>query len=137
MNGHTDVVMGAVMLNDEELYKRMKFLQNSVGAVPSPFDCYLVGRGLKTLALRMKEHAKNGLAVAQALEKNPRVTKVIYPGLESHPQYELFKRQMKGFGGMISLYLKGGLEETKTFLQELKVPYQFSNFPKTNITLDF
>lgn len=109
------------MLNDEELFKRMKFLQNALGAIPSPFDSFLVGRGLKTLALRMREHSANGLTVARALEKNPRVEKVIYPGLESHPQHELYKRQMKGFGGMISLYIKGGLDEAFIFLKNLKV----------------
>lgn len=121
MNGHTDVVMGAIMLNDDDLATRMRYLQNALGTIPSPFDCYMVGRGLKTLAVRMKEHSANGLAVARALEKNPRVEKVIYPGLESHPQYELFKRQMKGFGGMISIYIKGGLEEANIFLKSLKL----------------
>lgn len=109
------------MLNDDELYKRLKFLQNSVGAIPGPFDSFLVGRGLKTLALRMKEHAVNGLAVAKALEKNPRIEKVIFPGLESHPQHDLYKKQMKGFGGMMSIYIKGGLTEANNFLKELKV----------------
>lgn len=121
MNGHTDVVMGAVMINDEELGKRMRFLQNALGAIPSPFDSYMVGRGLKTLAVRMKEHMANGLAVARSLEKNPRIEKVIYPGLESHPQHELYKRQMKGFGGMISIYIKGGKDEAITFLKALKL----------------
>ena len=87
---------GAIMLNDEELYKRISFLQNSIGAVPSPFDCFLVNRGLKTLALRMREHQANGIKVAIALVSNPRIERVIYPGLESHPQHELYKRQMKG-----------------------------------------
>lgn len=109
------------MLNDEELGKRMRFLQNALGAIPSPFDSYMVGRGLKTLAVRMKEHMANGLAVARSLEKNPRIEKVIYPGLESHPQHELYKRQMKGFGGMISIYIKGGKDEAITFLKALKV----------------
>ncbi len=121
MNGHTDSVMGAIMLNDEELYKRMKYLQNAVGAVPSPFDCYMVNRGLKTLALRMKQHMENGLKVARALVQNPRIEKLIYPGLESHPQHELYKRQMKGFGGMISIWIKGDLETTVKFLKSLKV----------------
>jgi cystathionine gamma-lyase len=81
MNGHTDVIMGAVMINNEDLYKRVLFLQNSIGAIPSPFDCYLVNRGLKTLSIRMQRHEENGLKLAQALEKNPRVKKVIYPGI--------------------------------------------------------
>ena len=109
------------MLNDDKLYERLKYMQNALGAVPSPFDSFLVGRGLKTLAVRMKEHATNGITLARALEKNPRIEKVLYPGLESHPQHDLYKRQMKGFGGMISIYIKGGLEESKTFLKSLKV----------------
>lgn len=107
------------MLNDDDLYKRMRFIQNFAGAVPSPFDCYLVGRGLKTLALRMKEHAQNALAVAKALEVNPRIEKVIYPGLNSHPQHKLYKKQMKGFGGMMGVYVKG--ENINKFLESLKV----------------
>jgi cystathionine gamma-lyase len=121
MNGHSDVVMGAIMTNNENLFTRLKFLQNALGIVPSPFDCSLVNRSLKTLSIRMKEHMANGLRVAQALEKNTRIEKIIYPGLESHPQHELYKRQMKGFGGMISIYVKGGLLETSTFLKELKI----------------
>lgn len=121
MNGHSDVVMGAIMLNDEELYTRMKYLQNACGAVPSPFDCYLANRGLKTLALRMRQHQENGLKIAKALVNNPRIEKVIYPGLESHPQHELYKKQMKGFGGMISVYIKGGIEESFVFLKSLNV----------------
>ena len=129
MNGHTDSVMGAIMLNNEEIYKRMKYLQNAVGAVPSPFDCYMVNRGLKTLALRMRQHMDNGMKLARALESNPRIEKLIYPGLESHPQHELYKRQMKGFGGMISIYIKGDLNTTTTFLKELKVHNKlFINF---------
>lgn len=121
MNGHSDVVMGAIMLNDEELFQRMKYLQNAVGAVPSPFDCFLVNRGLKTLAARMKQHMENGLRVAQYLSSNERILKVLYPGLESHPQHDLYKKQMKGFGGMISVYLKGGVEEATVFMKSLKL----------------
>lgn len=109
------------MLNDEELHKKMLFLQNSCGAVPSPFDCFLVNRGLKTLAIRMREHQANGMKVAKSLLTNPRVTKVIYPGLETHPQYELYQRQMKGFGGMIAFYIKGDLEAASTFMKSLKI----------------
>jgi cystathionine beta-lyase/cystathionine gamma-synthase len=87
MNGHTDVVMGAIMLNDEELYKRLKYLQNAVGAVPSPFDCFLVNRGIKTLAIRMRQHMENGMKVARTLEQNPRISKVIYPGYSSYSSY--------------------------------------------------
>jgi len=121
MNGHTDVVMGAAILNNDELAERLRFLQNAIGAVPSPFDCYLLNRGLKTLALRMEAHMKSGLLVARWLEANPRVAKVIHPGLESHPQHELAKRQMRGFSGMITFFIKGGLSEASTFLSSLKV----------------
>jgi cystathionine gamma-lyase len=120
MNGHSDVVMGAIMLNDDELYEKMKYLQNACGAIPSPFDCYLVNRGLKTLHVRMREHQSNGMKVAQWLSTNPRIEKVLYPGLESHPQHELYKRQMKGFGGMISVYLKGDLCQTLDFFKHLQ-----------------
>lgn len=121
MNGHSDVIMGAIMINDDEIYKRMAFLQNSCGSVPSPFDCFLVNRGLKTLGIRMREHMANGLKIAKSLSSNPRVTKVIYPGLESHPQHALYKEQMKGFGGMIAFYLKGDLEAATTFMKSLKI----------------
>lgn len=121
MNGHSDVIMGAIMLNDDEIYKKMVFLQNSCGAIPSPFDCYLVNRGLKTLAIRMREHQANGMKVAKSLIANPRISKVIYPGLESHPQYELYQRQMKGFGGMIAFYINGDLEAASTFMKSLKI----------------
>ncbi len=109
------------MLNDNDLHEKMKYLQNAIGAIPSPFDCYMVNRGLKTLPLRMRQHMLNGMKVAKSLNENPRIEKVIYPGLESHPQHELYKKQMKGFGGMISVYLKGGLDETNIFLKSLNV----------------
>lgn len=121
MNGHSDVIMGAIMLNDDELYKRMNFLQNSCGAVPSPFDCFLVNRGLKTLGLRMREHQQNGLKIATALSSHPKIEKVIYPGLQSHPQHELYKKQMKGFGGMIAFYIKGDLAAASLFMKSLKL----------------
>ncbi|MEP7190203.1 MAG: cystathionine gamma-synthase [Roseiflexaceae bacterium] len=108
MGGHSDVVGGALVLKDPELYERLKFLQNAAGAVPGPFDSWLVLRGLKTLAVRMRAHCENGLAVARFLEQHAAVEQVIYPGLPSHPQYELAQRQMRGFGGMVSLLLKGG-----------------------------
>jgi len=120
MNGHSDVVMGAVMLNDERLYERLKFLQNACGAIPSPFDCYLVNRGLKTLALRMKEHMLNGMTIAKWLDSNPRIDQVLYPGLKSHPQHDLYKKQMSGFGGMISVYLKADLAQTLDFFKHLR-----------------
>ncbi|XP_032282039.1 cystathionine gamma-lyase isoform X2 [Phoca vitulina] len=121
MNGHSDVVMGLVSLNSESLHNRLRFLQNSLGAVPSPVDCYLCNRGLKTLQVRMEKHFENGMAVAQFLESNPWVEKVIYPGLPSHPQHELAKRQCTGCPGMITFYIKGTLQHAQTFLKNLKL----------------
>ncbi|KAJ7993178.1 hypothetical protein DPEC_G00269740 [Dallia pectoralis] len=121
MNGHSDVVMGLVSVNREDVYERLKFLQNALGAVPSPFDCYLCNRGLKTLHLRMAQHFKNALAAAQILEAHPRVERVIFPGLPSHPQYELMKRQCTGCPGMITFYIKGKLSNATSFLQNLKL----------------
>lgn len=121
MNGHTDVLMGGAMLNNDDVYTRLKFLQNSMGSIPSPFDCYLVNRSLKTLHIRMREHMKNGLAVARFLENHPCVEKVVHPGLPSHPQHELAKRQCYGHSGMCSIYLKGGLTESRAFFKALKV----------------
>ncbi|KGL92429.1 Cystathionine gamma-lyase, partial [Charadrius vociferus] len=121
MNGHSDVVMGLVSVNCDDLYERLKFLQNSLGAVPSPFDCYMCNRGLKTLQVRMKQHFHNALAVARFLESDSRVEKVIFPGLPSHPQHELVKRQCTGCPGMITFYVKGNLKHAATFLKNLKV----------------
>jgi cystathionine gamma-lyase len=121
MNGHSDVVMGAVILNDDELASKIRFLQNAIGAVPSPFDCYLVNRGLKTLAVRMQAHMKNALQVAHFLEASPRVIRVVHPGLKSHPQYELGLRQMKGYSGMVTFFIKGGVQEASKFLSSLKL----------------
>jgi len=121
MNGHSDVVMGAIATSNREIYEKMKYLQNSLGAVPSPFDSFLVNRGLKTLHLRMERHMENGLAVAKFLENHKAVEKVIYPGLESHPQYELAKKQCSGSSGMVSFYLKGSLNEAQKFIKNLKL----------------
>lgn len=121
LNGHSDVVMGVLATSNDELYAKLKFLQNSIGAVPSPFDCYLAMRGVKTLHVRMRQHASNAQAVAEFLEKHPAVDKVTYPGLPSHPQHELAKKQMSGYGGMITFYLKGGLKESRVFLESLKL----------------
>lgn len=121
MNGHSDVVMGAIITSNDELYEKMKYLQNSLGTVPSPFDCFLVNRGLKTLHLRMERHMQNGMRVAQFLENHKAVEKVIYPGLKSYPQYELAHRQCSGFSGMVSFYIKGGLPEAQKFVKSLKV----------------
>ncbi|KAL7984994.1 cystathionine gamma-lyase [Crotalus tigris] len=121
MNGHSDVVMGLVSLNNDELHEKLRFLQYSIGAIPSPFDCYLCNRGLKTLPIRMKQHFRNALTVAQYLESDPRVEKVIFPGLQSHPQYDLMQRQCTGCPGMISFYIKGNLENASRFLKNLKL----------------
>ncbi|XP_015234690.1 PREDICTED: cystathionine gamma-lyase [Cyprinodon variegatus] len=121
MNGHSDVVMGLVSVNREDLNERLRFLQNAIGGVPSPFDCYLCNRGLKTLHLRMEQHFKNGMAAARFLEADPRVEKVIFPGLPSHPQYEVMKKQCTGCPGMITFYIKGKLEHATTFLSNLKM----------------
>ncbi len=121
INGHSDVVGGSIMLNNKEQYDKLWYLQNSIGPSQSPFDSWLVLRGIKTLAIRMEAHAKNALEIAEFLEAHPKVEKVIYPGLPSHPQHNLAKKQMKGFGGMLSLTLKGGLEEAKCFLEEVRL----------------
>ena len=113
LNGHSDMVGGMVVVGDDELAERMAFLQNSIGAVQGPFDSFLALRGLKTLHLRMKAHCENAMALAQWLETHPAIEKTIYPGLPSHPQHELAKRQMDGFGGIISVVLKGGFEAAK------------------------
>jgi cystathionine gamma-lyase len=121
MNGHSDVVMGAAMTSNDDIYLKLKYLQNSLGIVPSPFDCFLVNRGLKTLHVRMDRHMTNGLAVANYLESHPMVDKVLHPGLKSHPQHELAIRQCSGFSGMVSFYIKGGSKEATIFVNSLKV----------------
>jgi cystathionine gamma-lyase len=119
LGGHSDVVMGVLATSHETIYTRLKFLQNSIGAVPAPFDCYLALRGVKTLHLRMREHSKNAMSIATFLEGHPLVERVIYPGLPSHPQHTLASTQMRGFGGMITFFLKGGLPESRQFLENL------------------
>lgn len=118
INGHSDVVMGVLVTNDSSLASRFAFIQNSFGAVPSAFDSWLALRGLKTLHLRMRQHAQNAAAVAQLLVHHPAVIDVIYPGLESHPQHDLAKRQARGFGGMLSFRIKGGAKGAEKFLAE-------------------
>src|SRR5579859_6003955 len=114
LGGHSDVVGGALVTSDDDLYQRLKFLQNAVGGVPGPFDSWLVLRGLKTLAVRMRQHSANALEVACFLEQHRRVKRVYYPGLASHPQHELAKRQMVGgFGGMLSFEIEGGVEAAR------------------------
>lgn len=121
LGGHSDVVGGAIMTPDEDIYSKAKFNQNAIGTVPSPFDCYLVLRGIKTLAVRMDRHAANAQKIAEYLEAHPKVRKVNYPGLKSHPQHALAARQMSGYGGMISFELDGGLEQAKAFLGRCRV----------------
>ncbi|MFZ5432810.1 MAG: trans-sulfuration enzyme family protein, partial [Calditrichota bacterium] len=121
LNGHSDVVMGALITNDAELYEQLKYIQNAVGGVPAPFDCFLALRGLKTLAVRMQRHQENAFDVANFLTAHPKVNRVSYPGLRSHPQHDLAKRQMSGFGGMVTFELKGGLPAAKTFVKSLRL----------------
>jgi cystathionine gamma-lyase len=117
LGGHSDVIGGAVIVNDGSLNDRLKFIQKSIGAVPGPMDCYLVMRGIKTLAIRMRAHNENALRIARHFENHAALEKVIYPGLASHPQHALAKKQMSGFGGMVSLVVKGGLENAKLLLK--------------------
>lgn len=119
--GHSDVVGGAVVVRSRALHERVKHYQNALGAVPSPFDCYLTMRGIDTLPLRMEKHQENALRIARFLEGHAKVEKVIYPGLPSHPQHELAKRQMSGFGGMLAFYLRGGLAEARRFLESVRL----------------
>jgi cystathionine beta-lyase/cystathionine gamma-synthase len=120
LNGHSDSIGGFVALNDEEDAEWIKFVQNGIGAILSPFDSFLVLRGTKTLAVRMEAHDKNGRAVAAFLAEHPSVKKVYYPGLQSHPQYELASRQQKGFGGMVA-FETGSLESAKKVLESVKI----------------
>jgi cystathionine gamma-lyase len=121
LNGHSDVIGGVMVVRDAELGERLAFLQNAVGAVPGPFDSFLILRGLKTLHLRMERHCANAQRLAEWLEKHPSVERVVYPGLASHPEHELAKRQMKAFGGMITVILRGGLEASRTALERFRV----------------
>ncbi len=121
LNGHSDLVGGVVAAADPALAERLAFLQNAVGSIPSPFDCFLANRGLKTLALRMERHCANALEVARWLERQPQVERVIYPGLESHPQHALARRQMRAGGGMVSMLLKGGETEARRFLERCRL----------------
>jgi len=121
INGHSDVVGGAMMFNSDEIREKLFYLQNAIGPSQSPFDSWLVIRGIKTLAVRMKDHQENAMKIAKFLESHPKVERVIYPGLESHPQHALAKKQMKGFGGMITFFVKGGIKESRTFLENVKL----------------
>lgn len=121
LNGHSDVVAGLVVVKTRYLAEKMKFLQNAVGSVLSPFDAFLVLRGLKTLVLRMRAHSENAMLIAQFLEQHHKVEQVLYPGLKSHRQHMLAKSQMLGFGGMVSFYLRGNLEEAKRFVENTRL----------------
>jgi cystathionine gamma-lyase len=121
INGHSDVVGGAVMMNSDEIRDKLFYLQNAIGPSQSPFDSWLVLRGIKTLAVRMKAHERNATKLAYYLQEHSKVERVIYPGLKSHPQHDIAQRQMKGFGGMITFFLKGGIEESRRFLENVKL----------------
>lgn len=121
LNGHSDVVGGAVLTSDDAIAEQVRFLQKSIGAVPSPFDCYLVLRGLKTLPVRMERHCRSAARLAEWLEAREEVERVIYPGLASHPQHALAAKQMKAPGGMITFVIRGGLPAAQTFLTSVKV----------------
>ena len=121
LGGHSDVIGGALITNDEQIHERMKFCQKSVGAVPGPFDCWLTLRGLKTLAIRMRQHEANAMKLAHWLNEHSEVETVNYPGLSSHPHHELAKRQMSGFGGMVSFVVRGGLEKARKVLDTTKI----------------
>ncbi|KAM3132901.1 hypothetical protein pb186bvf_015049 [Paramecium bursaria] len=121
LGGHSDVIFGTLTCSDKELYDRLYFSAKSAGGCPSVFDCYLVIRSLKTLEIRVREQTRNAYILAKYLETHPLCEKVIYPGLKSHPQHDLVRKQQRGSGAMISFYLKGGFEETSRFLKALKV----------------
>ena len=121
INGHSDVIGGALVTGNEEVYQSIKFYQNAAGGVPGPFDAWLTLRGIKTLAVRMRQHEANALAVARFLREHPRVEKVYYPGLPSHPDHELAKRQMSGFGGMVSFQFKGSYSDVAQMVRRFRV----------------
>lgn len=122
MNGHNDVVMGSISTNNQELYEKVRYTQNITGIVPSPFDCYMVFRSLKTLSLRMERHSENALTIARYLETHPKVSGVLHPGLPSHPQHKLALSQSYGHSGSFCFYIKDGtLEMTRSFLKSLNV----------------
>ena len=121
LGGHSDAVGGVVVVSDDALYEKLKYLQNAVGAVPGPMDCFLVLRGVKTLGIRMRAHESNAMKIARFLEQHPRVETVRYPGLPSHPQHDLAGRQMRCFGGMISFQVKGGIEAAKCIVEKTRI----------------
>lgn len=121
IGGHSDVLGGAIITNDSKLAEKLHFVINSLGPVASPFDSYMALRSLKTLALRMRQHETNAIEVAKYLSDHPLVEKVIYPGLKSHPQFDIAQSQMSGFGGMITFYIKGGMNAARSFLESVKL----------------
>jgi cystathionine beta-lyase/cystathionine gamma-synthase len=118
--GHSDLIQGAVIARDAAIFEPVGFLQNALGGVPSPFDCWLTLRGLKTMELRMERHEQNAIAIAEALTRHPRVGRVYFPGLETHPGHEIARRQMTGFGGMVSFELNGTPDEAAAFASSLR-----------------
>ncbi|MBI4286130.1 MAG: PLP-dependent transferase [Chloroflexi bacterium] len=123
LNGHCDVVGGAVVTSTDELTERVQFLLNAMGTCASPFDCWLVLRGIETLPVRMKKHEENAFAAASFLRQHPAVNRVFYPGLKTHPGHRIARRQMKGFGGMVSFEIKGGIEAVNSFLRKVHLFY--------------
>jgi cystathionine beta-lyase/cystathionine gamma-synthase len=121
LGGHSDAVGGILVTSDDAAYEKLKFLQNAVGAVPGPMDCFLVLRGVKTLGIRMRAHESNARKIAQFLEQHPAVERVRYPGLPSHPQHDLAGRQMRNFGGMISFDVKGGYEAAQSIVERTRI----------------
>jgi cystathionine gamma-lyase len=121
INGHSDVVGGAAVTSSQEIAEKIAFLSNSMGSIASPFDSYMCMRSLKTLSVRMRAHEENGRAIAEFLNKHPKVERVVYPGLKSHPQHDLAKEQMSGMGGMITFYIKGGMSAARTFLENVQI----------------
>src|SRR5581483_1154743 len=121
LGGHSDVIGGAVLTSDKDWHERLKFLQKSVGAIPGPLDCFLVLRGTKTLPLRMERHCANAMKVAEFLSRHPKVAKVFYPGLKDHPGHAVAKKQMSGFGGMVSFELKGGVDAAVRAMKSTRV----------------
>ena len=122
LGGHSDIIGGALVINDNpKLAEKIKYIQNAVGSVPSPFDCYMLVRSIKTLAVRMERHNNNALEIANYLSKHNKVNNVFYPGLNSDPNHEVAKKQMKGFGGIVSIDLKGDINSAKKFLENIEI----------------
>ena len=122
INGHSDIIGGALIIGkNKKLADKIAFIQNSVGAIPSPFDCFLILRAIKTLSLRMRQHNSNGLKIAKYLTQHKKISKVVYPGLTSHPQHKIAKKQMDGYGAVVTFFHKGTMKEIKKFMQSLKL----------------